>query len=334
MERLGNPQVTPVASPSDVAAMVDVVELLLANGADVKARDGNDVTPLHLAAATGQPTLIEMLIAKGANINARSKEGVTPLYVAAKLDRARAAETLIAHGAEIDARTVGGHTALASSAAEGHRGPAELLVAHGADVNVKDHTGKTPLVWALSAAALVSPSGQKIASSMSAERSAAEKQKLREIAKNAKGQWREIAILLIRHGAQTNPGPESDQPLFLAALIGDAELVTELVEHGAEINDAKGGETALHCAIAERHKEAATVLINKGASLNAQSIRRGLTPLHFLAGIFDDGELAELMIQRGANVNARDKQGITPLRYALVAKNNQVADVLKRNGGR
>jgi ankyrin repeat protein len=169
---------------------------------------------------------------------------------------------------------------------------------------------------------------------MGAARSAAEKQRLLEIARNAKGQWREIAILLIRHGAQTNPGPESDQPLFLAALIGDAELVTALVEHGADINDAKGGETALHCAIAERHKEAATVLINKGANLNTQSIRRGLTPLHFLAGTLDDGELAELMIQRGANVNARDKQGITPLSYALGAKSSQVADVLKRNGGR
>lgn len=337
MERLGNPQVTPVASPSDVAAMVDVVELLLANGADVKARDNYDTTPLHLAAATGQPTLIEMLIAKGADINARNKVGVTPLYLAAKLDRAGAAEALIARGAEVDARTASGNTALIVAAGEGHPGPAEALVAHGADVDAKDHTGKTPLVWALSVAAFVSPSGQRIASSVSAARSAAERQKFLEfveIAKSEKGQWREVAMLLIKHQAQTNPGPNVDQPLFLAALMGDAELVTELIEHGADINDAKGGETALHCAIAERHKEAATVLINKGANLNARSIRRGLTPLHFLAGTFDDSELAELMIQRGADVNARDKQGITPLTYALAVKNNRVADVLKRNGGR
>lgn len=258
------------------------------------------------------------------------------MYLAAKLDRARAAEALIAGGAEIDARAAGGNTALIVAAGEGHLGPAEILVAAGADVNATDAKGKSPLVWALSIAAFVSPSGQRIASSMIAARSAEERQKFLkfvEIAKSEKGQWREVAMLLIKHQAQTNPGPNVDRPLFLAAIMGDAELVTELIEHGADINDAMGGETALHCAIAERHKDAATVLIEKGANVNAES-GLGRTPLHRLAAHFDDGELARRLIGQGANVNARDKQGITPLTYALAVKNNRVADVLRRNGGR
>jgi ankyrin repeat protein len=55
--------------------------------------------------------------------------------------------------------------------------------------------------------------------------------------------------------------------------------------------------------------------------------------LHFLAAYIDDGKLAELMVGHGAYVNARDKNGATPLMFATRARNRQVADVLLRNGG-
>ena len=309
------------------------VRTLLANGADVRARDKNEITPLHWAAATGQVAIIELLIAKGADINAKSDEGVTPLYLAAMMNRAAAAEVLIARGAEINARTRSGYTALTIVAREGHRGAAELLIAHGADVNAKDTKGMTPLVWAVFGAVLVSPSGQTFVSISNPNLSAAEQREVLEKAREAKGQWREIAKLLINHKAQTNLGPNVDQPLYWAAFMGDGELVKELIDHGADINFAGGGETALHAAIAERHKDAAAVLINNGANVNAEN-RSGRTPLHFLAAHIDDGKLAELMIQHGANVNARDKDGTTPLTFAAKGRNSHVADVLQRNGGK
>lgn len=225
---------------------------LIANGADVRARDKDGVTPLHRAVAAGRVAIVELLIAKGAETNARSNEGVAPLHVAAMSDRAAVAEILIARGAEINARTRSGYTPLLCAAREGHL---------GLNVDVK-----------------------------------------------------------------------SDQPLHLAAHMGDGELVKQLIDHGADINYARHGETALHAAIAERHREASAVLINSGANVNAVNMS-GRTPLHFLAAYIDDGKLAELMVGHGAYVNARDKNGATPLMFATRARNRQVADVLLRNGG-
>ena len=191
----------------------------------------------------------------------------------------------------------------------------------------------TLFVWAVFGAVTASPSGQTFVSVTVSNLSVAEQQKVLERAKNAKGQWREIAKQLIDHKAQTNLGPKVDQPLYWAAFMGDEELVKELIDHGADINFAGQGETALHAAIAERHKDAAAALINNGANVNAEN-RSARTPLHFLAIRLDDGQLVELMIRHGANVNARDKDGTTPLAFATKVGNNQVAAVLQRNGGR
>jgi hypothetical protein len=59
-----------------------VVELLLARGANVNAKDGYDSTPLHLAAGGGHKEVVELLLAKGANVNAKDRRGQTPLDLA------------------------------------------------------------------------------------------------------------------------------------------------------------------------------------------------------------------------------------------------------------
>ena len=50
--------------------------LLIANGADVNAKDNRKVTPLHIA---DTKEIIELLIAKGADVNAKYNDGITPL---------------------------------------------------------------------------------------------------------------------------------------------------------------------------------------------------------------------------------------------------------------
>lgn len=89
----------------------------------------------------------------------------------------------------------------------------------------------------------------------------------------------------------------------------------------------------MHGAIAERHRDVAELLINKGADVIVKN-RSGRTPLHFLAFYIDDQKLAESMIKRGADINASDKNGETPLTFATRAGNNQVAKVLRERGGK
>jgi ankyrin repeat protein len=57
----------------------EIVELLIAKGADVNAKSEYETTPLHPAAYMGQKEIVELLIAKGADVNAMDDFGDTPL---------------------------------------------------------------------------------------------------------------------------------------------------------------------------------------------------------------------------------------------------------------
>jgi ankyrin repeat protein len=74
----------------------DVVELLLANGAEVDAR-GNTGTPLHWAARMGNKVVVELLLSKGAAVNALDKSGSTALHLAAEDGHKEVAELLRQH---------------------------------------------------------------------------------------------------------------------------------------------------------------------------------------------------------------------------------------------
>jgi len=58
---------------------IEIVELLLANGSDIEAKEETGRTPLHAAAFRGHAVVVEALLAKGANVNALTHDGKTPL---------------------------------------------------------------------------------------------------------------------------------------------------------------------------------------------------------------------------------------------------------------
>jgi uncharacterized protein len=101
----------------------DVVDTLLARGADVHAWSENDMAnqALHAAAAgrAAEP-IVARLLARGANVNATQRGGFTALHEAAfKNDRALA-NLLLAHGADPALRTSEGETAEAIATRLGH----------------------------------------------------------------------------------------------------------------------------------------------------------------------------------------------------------------------
>jgi len=77
-----------------------VAQLLIAQGADVKVKNNYDETPLHRVAYRGKPDLIELLITQGADVNAKNKDGETPLKITAKDDNQVLVKLLKAHGAK------------------------------------------------------------------------------------------------------------------------------------------------------------------------------------------------------------------------------------------
>ena len=125
---------------------IEAVKQHIAAGTDVNAShsfNGFDVgTPLHLAASAGRKEIVELLIAAGANVNAMTEDRWTPLGNAANKE---IAELLIANGADVNTKGARGRTLLHSTA---NKEIAELLIANGADVNAKDMDSFTPLHFA------------------------------------------------------------------------------------------------------------------------------------------------------------------------------------------
>ena len=71
-----------------------LVQMLLDRGADAKAKAGEGVTPLHLAASRGDDVFCDLLMSKGADPGAKMNDGTTPDALAAKRGYPALAERL------------------------------------------------------------------------------------------------------------------------------------------------------------------------------------------------------------------------------------------------
>jgi ankyrin repeat protein len=134
---------------------VECLEVLLANGADVNARDNRQKTPLHIigwspkGSKEEKERCVEMLINAGADVDAKGEDGRTPLHYAANNGKVDCLEFLLAKGAEVNARTKKQYTPLHvigwsqnASNAELER-CAEILINAKTDIDAKDVDGDT-----------------------------------------------------------------------------------------------------------------------------------------------------------------------------------------------
>ena len=125
------------------------------------------------------------------------------------------------------------------------------------------------------------------------------------------------------------PGGDLDNLIYEAAESGDIEAVKQHLADGTDIElKCTGcGSTALGHAAKYGHNEIAELLIENGADVDAKD-EDGSTPLH-LAALMGRKEIAELLIENGADVNAKAMDGGTPLHYAAT---KEIAELLISKG--
>jgi ankyrin repeat protein len=97
------------------------------------------------------------------------------------------------------------------------------------------------------------------------------------------------------------------------------------------------GFTALHLAAFFGHRDLAALLLDRGADVNARSkserFAQSNTPLH-AAAANKQVDVARLLVERGADVNARDGHGFTPLALAANSKSDLLMLLLLEQGAR
>jgi len=123
-------------------------------------------------------------------------------------------------------------------------------------------------------------------------------------------------------------------PLGLAVFFGHPDTTEALLAAGADVNATTREAmkvTPLQSAAAARQVDIARLLIDHGANVNARQVESGFTPLHEAAAN-GQVDLASLLLDRGADVNARMNDGRTPLGFALECHQTEMATFLRARG--
>lgn len=129
----------------------DIVDLLIKAGADINKSLTSGVTPLYMSCLHGHHDQIELLLNANANPDLVNKnQNLTPLMLAADSGDSKMTALLIDHKATLNLRGDQGQTALVLAAQNGHAQVVDLLLdGHGKDaVDIPLNVGATPLLLA------------------------------------------------------------------------------------------------------------------------------------------------------------------------------------------
>jgi ankyrin repeat protein len=327
----------------------EILKMLLDRGADPNARENtNAETALMWAASQDHADAVKLLITHGAELNARSKaleyktdrfglEGVltilprgnmTALMYAAREGSLSATRALAEGGAALNLTDPDGTTALLLAIINSHYDTAALLLEKGADPNLADSAGMAALYAAADMSTLAEVFGRPSRKTSDHLTALALIEKLLQHGANPNAVLKAPTLQRAHTPGDRNLG-EGATPLMRAARNGDVPAMRMLLQHGADPGLAqKNHVTALILAaglgrglgtFADEYSseaqqlDAVKVLLDQNVDINAAN-DAGQTPLHVAALSMDS--VVQLLVMHGAKLDARDRQGRTPLDMA------------------
>ena len=309
------------------------VNMLIKAGADVGAANRNGVTPLSLASARRDATALVALVGAGADPNEQDPFGRTPLMRAARTGIVDALAALLDRGAEVNAQeSIRGTTALMWAADQGHAEAIDVLIRRGADIAARSNPAPRGRGPALGKA---NDPRRAVAALRAAREAGREAPSLRAL--NALGRAEDEADAetvanddRVKTAApepsparRRRPPPPEDggalTALTYAVRANSLEATGALLAAGADVNEATGyGWSPLLVATQNRYYRLGASLLDQGADPNLPN-DGGWTPLYLATDNrniehgdypvrrpdMDHLEFIELLLDRGANVNAR-----------------------------
>jgi ankyrin repeat protein len=320
---------------------LELARTLIRAGARVDAATREGVTPLWLATISGDAAMIEALIAGGANPNEQLPLGRTPLMTAARTGNVAAIKVLLDHGADVNAKeSLRGTTALMWAADEAHAPAVKLLIDRGADINAHSDPvtrGRGPsLGKANDPRKQVAAQGAAVAAGKALDLnqlSLVPGAIPRAPARGGQGVPAaapppvevDAAEAAARAAGLTPRSEVKDggalTALTYAARANDLESVKVLLAAGVDVNQTSGyGWSPLLVATQNRYYKLGEYLLEHGANPNLAN-KGGWTPLYLATdnrniengdypvrrADVDHLEFIKLLLDKGANVNARVK---------------------------
>jgi len=151
---------------------------------------------------------------------------------------------------------------------------------------------------------------------------------------SAAGQTDRVRELLKQNHELVNQfAPDGFYPIGLATFFGHKDTVELLIANGADVRTAAKNAmkvTSLHAAAAGKWIDIAKILLEHGADPNARQMS-GYVPLHEIAGQ-GSIEFAKLLLDNGADINAKSDDGKTALAMAIELKRPEVEAFLRSRG--
>jgi ankyrin repeat protein len=336
------------ATPLHVAVNeghLKIVRLLLDKGAKVSARDGSSATPLHVAAWEHHAEIVKLLLEKGSDPNAKDFGENTPLHLA--YDDKVCVKLLLAAKADPNVVSLPGETPLSAAAYHGVTDVAELLLANGAKLDLFSAC----LLGKVAAARKLLAADPKFLEKLYGANDGVPPINLASLA----GQTKVVRLLLDR-GAKYDPAKvEYPSPMHQAAMWGRSEVVQLFLDKGVSVNAFSKGNTALMAAATCSQVETVRFLLGRKADARLASPKTSdpasTTALHnigigggtwgpprdYRKNVADGPRevvIARMLIQAGADVNAADQFGYTPLHRAVEREQLALAAELLARGAR
>jgi len=319
------------AAQSGQLAMIKLV--VAQKGVEVNVVDNNGFTPLYFATQRNVTEGVKLLIDAGADVNIAAEKHMypTPLHVACVDNFGPLAELLLKNKAKVDIPAVNtGFLPIHYAAQAGGDKTLQALLDAGADPDVKNKQGTTPLQLAVQgnkykAVDVLLP----VSSNIDVNPSSGETL-FHWACRN--GLAKSIPALLKKAPKEAGEkNSEGHTPLYLACEAGHAEVVKELLAR-KKLNvkeEFKNQETAAHAAAWSGSWQILDELAKAGADLNAKDAS-GYTPLHLAAW---NGHVVavERMIKAGANPKV-SAGGYTPL-HAAAWNGHKGADMMLIKNG-
>ena len=329
--------------------VVDAVGLLLNHGADANAREGwRGQTALMWAAAENNIGAAEALLQHGADVHARSSGGFSPLMFAVRAGYRELARVLLDAGASPAETLLDGTSALVLAVKNAHYELGAMLLEAGADANADDQgwTALHEVKWTRRPNLGFNNPPPRVTGTMSdlefirtlvthgADLDARQTKEPRNLYRNvlnrigstpfllaAKAADVEMMRLLVELGADPLlPNEDGTTPLMVAAgvgiwAVGESPGTNEealdatryALELGGDVTTVDdNGDTALHGAVIRSSEPLVRLLLDHGADIDAVN-EKGWTPLRIAKGVFYSNtgkrwpEMETLLLELGAD---------------------------------